>query len=184
MVSVLKSHMRSYYTESEQCIFFDLFQYLFICFIMFVFSYLFEMNIFCRNLHFNISLFVCTIVLLYGFSLLFNAVKARIHSGKFQQVRYNMVHFVSFSEYIYFLFTWRNIFWEQKKTYHTVPYRLELSRVNIGLKWFCSYCFVLTMFLNCAYAAHLQLVRKSACLDRKESFFKLSHMLHNTEDKE
>ena len=35
----------------------------------------------------------------------------------------------------YFLFTGtRNILWEKKKPYHTEPYRLELSGVDIGLK--------------------------------------------------
>ena len=33
----------------------------------------------------------------------------------------------------YFLFMWRNVFWEQKKIYHTVPYRSKLSGVDIGL---------------------------------------------------
>ena len=60
-------------------------------------------------------------------------LKANIHSGKFQPVRYGMARFLFFLRK-YFLFMWRNIFWEQKKTYHTVPYRLKLSGVDIGLK--------------------------------------------------
>ena len=58
--------------------------------------------------------------------------KANIHSGKFQPVRYGMVLVWYYSQNI-FLHVNKKYKRRTKKTYHTVPYRLKHSGVDIHL---------------------------------------------------